>query len=155
MKNKIISALKKFDMSFAWVMLYFYDQVVIGKYTNEELILICDKYDENLCYEVHLFNKEKELRCGENFKFVEIESPKDEKFFMEEKFFILGNKLVKSDGYITLTQYGRKVSLPITLSKQEQLKRFRLVVHHLFDEETGYVNGYRLVDIEGDKDYDL
>ena len=72
MENKIIRALEKFNMSFAWVMLYFYDQVVMGKYANEKLILICDKYEKNLCYEVHLFNKEKELRCGENFKFVEI-----------------------------------------------------------------------------------
>ena len=149
MNNKITNVLKQYEISFAWVMLYFYDQVVMGKYQNDELVLVSDDYDETLFLEAHLFNKDKELRCSSDFNFVEIISPKDEKFYMEEKFHILGNK-IHVDGDTTIfTQYGRRIKLPLIVKNKGVNHGVRLVVHHLFDEETGYVNGYRLVDIEG------
>lgn len=151
MKDKLIAVLKQNNMSFAWVMMYFYDQVVMGKYEKEELLLLCDEYNEDLCYEIHLFNKEKELRAGSNFEFIEIKSPIEKRFYMEEKFFVLGNKAQISGDSTKLTQYGRMVKLPLILKNEKPNHDLRLVVHHLFDEETGYVKGYRLVDIEGGK----
>ena len=150
MKNKIIESLKKHNMSFAWVMLYFYDQVVMGKYENNKLILTSDSYTEELCYEVHLFNRDKELRGSRDFDLEEFTTPFDGEFHMEEKFFILGNKISEED-FIVLTQYGRKIKLPILINEKMDFKKLRLVVHHLFNENTGYVDGYRLVDIEGER----
>lgn len=151
MKNKLINVLKQKGMSFAWVMLYFYDQLVIGKYENDVLVLMNDVYDESLCFQIHLFNKEKELRSNGDFNFVELKSPVNKKFYLEEKFHVLGNKTYVEDGTTTFTQYGRKVKIPLVVKKQGVNHDVRLVVHHIFDEETGYVKGYRLVDIEGGK----
>lgn len=151
MKNKLITILKQYEMSFAWVMLYFYDQVVMGKYQNEELILMSDNYDEALCFQVHMFNQEKELRSGNDFNYIEIKSPKNEKYYMVEEFHVLGNKTTVEGDSTTFTQYGRSIKLPLIVEKQGVNHGVKLVVHHLFDEETGYVKGYRLVDIKGGK----
>lgn len=151
MKDKLLNVIESNDMSFAWVMLYFYDQVVMGKYENNQLVLMNEDYDETLCYQVHIFNKDKELRSSNDFDFIEIKSPKDSAFYMEEKFYVLGNKTLVEEGCTTFTQYGRKIKLPVVVQTQGVNHNTRLVVHHLFDEKTGYLKGYRLVDIEGGK----
>lgn len=149
MKNKILEQLQKYEMKFSWIMLYFYDQVILGKYENEQLVFSTNDYDESLCYEIHLFNKDKEIRCGKDFDFKLIEDPESSEYYLEEKFYILGNKGEINNGFTTLTQYGRKVTLPLEIEVKNASHNARLVVHHLFDEEDGHLKGYRLVDITG------
>lgn len=145
-KEMIISQLQQHHMQNAWVMLYCYDQVVIGKYENETLKMPAI-VNEEYCYEIHCFNQDKELRCGKNQQFICIEDSKDPLYIMKESCFILGNQGRVTDGFTELMQYGRKVTLPVEIQVKNASHQWRLVVHHQFDENDGHLCGYRLVDL--------
>ncbi len=146
LKDKLSNAITDNNMGQGWIFLYFYDQVIIGRFSNDSLFFSTDNFDEKLCFEIHIFNKDKELRStnGDDFCLI-LDSGED--LFLEEKLFFLGNKVtMNEDNTIsTLSQYGRSISIP---GKFEPNKT-RLVIHHLFDKENGNLIGYRLVDIEG------
>ncbi|MDO4467660.1 MAG: CRISPR-associated protein Csx19 [Bacillota bacterium] len=137
-------------MDFAWIMIYFTDKVVVGKYKKNELIFPTNELEKEKCVEVHIFNKEKELRADQSFEFQEIKTFKD--YFFSEDFFILGKdnqeeKEINGHTFTTFKQNGREITLPV----KKDNNGYRLEVHHLFDQETGNMSGYRLVDIkEGD-----
>ena len=169
-KEKIIKEIEKHSIEKAYIMVYFYDKVVMGKVIGKEALYAIQKeerpvlseycFDDELCYEIHIFNREKELRwhrmeadSEENMEFVEIKDPEKNadlgEMFFEEKMFIIGSRgerIIKHGDKATLLgQYGREVILPFNVDEEKDL---RLVVHHIFDEN-GNISGYRLVDIEG------
>ena len=130
--KKIKEACKQFHISKAYIMIYFYDQVVLGKVENEE---------------IHLFNQEMELRCTrEHEDFIQIVSGND---YFEEEMFIIGNTSEVKEGYSIIRQNGRKVIVPFEVEISNGKHDLSLVVHHLFSKEGNYIEGYRLVDIKG------
>lgn len=149
MLDEIKKAIQENNMESAWIMIYFVDQVLMGRYIDGHIIFADTEYNENNILEVHIFNKEKELRSGNNLEFVPITDPEDAKNYFTEKFFILdevGNvETVNGQTITTLGRNGRMVKIPMASNSV----RPRLVVHHLFDEKKGNLKGYRLVDIEG------
>ena len=167
--NKIAKAIndviEDHEIKKAYIMMYFYDKVVMGKVVDKKPVYAIKEngvpvltdycFDDELCYEIHIFNEETELRwhrsetdLEDNMEFIPITDPNKEMFF-EEKMFIIGNRgerIIKTAGAATLlSQYGREVILPFIVDEKKDL---RLVVHHIFDND-GSISGYRLVDIEG------
>ena len=167
---QIAEAIKKYNIDKAYIMMYFYDKVVMGKVENSKPVYAIKEdgtpvladycFDDDLCYEIHIFNEEKELRWHrleenneDNIEFVVITDTEDNvdlgEMFFEEKMFIIGSRgdriIENGDGATLLSQYGREVILPFDVDKNSDL---RLVVHHIFDED-GSICGYRLLDIEG------
>ena len=147
-------------MNRCWIMIYFYDRVVMGTYKDNALLLADPEGeaplggynpDMNLCYEIHIFNEEKELcwhRTDEDsYDFTETTDGSEENFF-EEKMFIIGTSIKSmANGSVKLCQSGREACLPFKPLKNTD-NPLRLVVHHLFDDEGG-IKGYRLAGIEG------
>ena len=150
MLEKIKKAIQKNNMESAWIMIYFVDQVLMGRYKDGNIIFADTEYNENNILEVHIFNKEKELRSGNNLTFVEIPDPEDAKNYFTEKFFILDEvknvETVNGQTITTLGRNGRMVKIPMAVPNNP----LRLVVHHMFDKDTGFLEKYRLVDIEGE-----
>jgi len=140
-------------MEDAFVMIYFYDQVLIGKYDNYCMTMKED-YDETLINEIHIFDKEKEIRWkrttgdinwqNEYDHFIIIRDTED---FVEESMFLIGNKSIKDGLFTVVTQYGRKMILPFECYIENGHHRWALIVHHLFFSD-GSIGGYRLVDIK-------
>ena len=149
MLEKLISVIKQNDMQSAWIMIYFIDQVLMGRYKDGCIIFADTEYDEKNILEIHIFNKEKELRTGGNLEFVSIVDPEDDTYYFAEKFFILdevkNEEIIDNQTITTFGRNGRIVKIPMISNGEKP----RLVVHHLFDEKTGNLKGYRLVDIEG------
>ena len=164
--NKIDNAIKKYNIKQAYIMMYFYDRVVMGKVVESKPVYAIKEngdpaltdycFDDELCYEIHIFNTDIELRwhrseesTAANMEFIPIKDPKDDEMFFKEKMFIIGSRgerIIKSaSGTTLLSQYGREVILPFDVDKEKDLK---LVVHHIFDED-GSIRGYRLVYIDG------
>ena len=166
----IKDAIIKYNIEKAYIMMYFYDKVVMGKVVDSKPLYAIKEngapvlteycFDDELCYEIHIFNKEKELRWHrleestvDNMEFVLITDPKEDKIlgemFFEEKMFIIGSRgdrvIENGEDTTLLGQYGREVILPFKVAEKVDL---RLAVHHIFDED-GSISGYRLVDIEG------
>lgn len=144
--KKIKEACKQFHISKAYIMIYFYDQVVLGKVENE-VVFIPVTYNDDLWYEIHLFNQEMELRCTrEHEDFIQIVSGND---YFEEEMFIIGNTSEVKEGYSIIRQNGRKVIVPFEVEISNGKHDLSLVVHHLFSKEGNYIECYRLVDIKG------
>lgn len=145
LEDNILNIIKEKQMDYAFIMIYFFDQVIIGKYINNILFIPC-QYNEELCDEIHIFNKDREIRWTREYdKYIEITDTKD---FFEEEMYLIGNKSEIKDGYSIVTQYGREVILPFEINIKHT-NELRLVVHNLFSEEDSYICGYRLVDIVG------
>lgn len=146
MRDKIIGVINQYEMKEADIMIYFYDQVVIGKYDNH-VLFIPGEFDEDLFQEIHIFNDDLEIRWSSKFDTpVKIVSKKP---YFKEEMCILGNKSEVKDGYSIVTQYGRKVILPFEVDIKNANHDLKIKVHHLFDEETSAISGYRLVKIKG------
>lgn len=145
LKEKIEKVINDYNIQYADIMIYFYDQVVIGRYDNNVLFIPL-QYDEELFQEIHIFNQDMELRWSslsdEIIKIVDTEEK------LEESMYIIGNKSVVKDGYSIVTQYGRKVVLPFKIQIKDANHGLRLDVHHLFDDDAS-ICGYRLVQIKG------
>lgn len=158
LKEKIIEEIQKERMEDAFLMLYFYDQVVIGRYKEAQLYFAVDspelhkteyRFDDTLCVEIHIFNREKEIRWRkEAGKFCVIYDTKD---FFDEDMFMIGNESRVSNGCTKLVQYGRALCVPweVEIKKAEKKNQLRLVVRHLFDDDKATIKGYRLVEIKG------
>lgn len=140
LEDKLLKVMKDNQIDQAFIMIYFFDQVVIGKFKNNELFIPV-QYDETLCDEIHIFNKDKEIRWTREYnQFIEIIDTKD---IFREEMYLIGNKSVVKDGYSVVTQYGRQIILPFEVHIQHT-NHLRLVVHNLFSEEDNYICGYRL-----------
>ena len=144
--EKIKEACKHYSISKAYIMIYFYNQVVLGKIENDDVFILVD-YEDDLWSEIHIFNQDMELRCTkEHEDFIQIVSGND---YFEEDMFIIGNTSVVNDGYSIISQNGRKVVVPFEVKINNGKHDLSLVVHHLFSKEGNYIDGYRLVDIKG------
>ena len=145
LREKILNVLKLHHIDKAYIMIYFFDQVVIGKYNNS-ILFIPSEYNENLFDEIHIFNHKKELRWNrENESVSVIEDTQD---YLVESMYIIGNKSVIKDGYSIVSQYGREIILPFEVDIHTN-NNLQLVVHHLFSNDVNSICGYRLVDIKG------
>lgn len=150
LEDIILEQISDNNINDAYIMMYFFDKVIIGKYENKKLI-IPDTYDETLIDEIHIFNPSLELRYNkEANKFIKITDTID---FFEEKMFLIGNQseLIEKDGnkFTRVKQYGREIILPFNIDIKDANHNLRLVVHNLFDDEQCYICGYRLVNIIG------
>ena len=170
--KQITEAIEKYNIEKAYIMMYFYDKVVMGEFVDGKSVdskpvyaikengvptLTDYCFDDELCYEIHIFNDDIELRwhrledsSEDNMEFISITDPGEDMFFEEEMFIIgsRGDRIIKSAGGATLiSQYGREVILPFDVDLDEN-KDLKLVVHHIFDKD-GSISGYRLVDIKG------
>lgn len=156
--QRIIQEIEKNKIDSAFIMMYFYDQIVIGKYYNDQLKFAIETpqlheseycFDDELCFEIHIFNTQKEIRWRkETDVFCIIEDPEKGEFFSEEMFILGTKKTMKiENGCTRLEQYGRVVCVPWEVEKKNN--PLKLVVHHLFDAKKAIITGYRLVDIKG------
>ena len=146
LRKKILDVLNLHHMDKAYIMIYFFDQVVIGKY-NHSVLFIPSEYNEDLFDEIHIFNHEKELRWNRDNETVSV--IEDTNDYLDESMYIIGNKSVIKDGYSIITQYGREVILPFEVDINQTNNNLRLVVHHLFSNDDNSICGYRLADIKG------
>lgn len=146
LEEKIINEIKTHEMNKAFIMMYFFDKVIIGKYQNNELI-IPDSYNENLVDEIHIFNEDLEIRYSREYdEFIEIRDTRD---YFEEKMYLFGNKSESVDGGTLIKQYGREIILPFQVNILNAQHNLRLVVRNLFDDNNTQICGYRLVGIIG------
>lgn len=145
--DKIINEIEKHSITQAYIMMYFFDQVILARYVNNEL-LIPSKYDENLIDEIHIFNPNIEIRYTREYQeFVVVEDTND---YFDEEMYIIGNRSeIIDDKYTMVTQYGRKVILPFECNIKNAKHDLRLVVRHLFSNDDSHICGYRLLDIIG------
>lgn len=144
-KDTLLKAIHNNGINEAFIMMYFYDKVVMGRYHEQQLFFGEEFEDENLM-EYHIFNSELEIR-GNKEKSAII---KDTKQTIEEKMFIVGNQSRLEEGKSCVTQNGRRVVFPFEVEFQSAKENpLRLIVRHLFDDKTGSICGYRLVGIEG------
>lgn len=146
LEEKIINEIKTHEMNKAFIMMYFFDKVIIGKYQNNELI-IPDSYNENLVDEIHIFNEDLEIRYSREYdEFIEIRDTRD---YFEEKMYLFGNKSESVDDGTLIKQYGREIILPFQVNILNAQHNLRLVVRNLFDDNNTQICGYRLVGIIG------
>ena len=145
--DKIINEIEKHSITQAYIMMEFFDQVILARYVNNEL-LIPSKYDENLIDEIHIFNPNIEIRYTREYQeFVVVEDTND---YFDEEMYIIGNRSeIIDDKYTMVTQYGRKVILPFECNIKNAKHDLRLVVRHLFSNDDSHICGYRLLDIIG------
>ena len=146
LREKILDVLNIHHMDKAYIMIYFFDQVVIGKY-SDSVLFIPSEYNENLFDEIHIFNHEKELRWSRENECVSVIEDTHE--YLEESMYIIGNKSVIKEGYSIVSQYGRELILPFEVDIHHENNNLQLVVHHLFSNDVNSICGYRLVDIKG------
>ncbi len=154
MINIIKNQINNNKMNEAFIMVYFYDQVLIGRYENQDII-IKDDFDESIVNEIHIFNEDKEIRwkrvCNnkldwgvEDNNFILIKDTED---YFEESMFLIGNKSRREGQFTTISQYGRKMILPFEYDIQGGNHTLALIAHHLFNND-GSIGGYRLVNIK-------
>lgn len=144
METKIIEALKQYDMKEAYILIYFIDKVVLGKYKDEKLFIPVS-YDESLCTSIHIFNKDKELRTNSldnEFKQVpELEE------YLEECIYVIGSEYESYENYTIARQYGREIVLPFVVYDTKK-NSIRIQVRNYYGEDASF-SGYRLVNIIG------
>lgn len=145
LKDNILKQIVEHNMDEAFIMMYFFDQVIIGIYSKNNGLFIPGSYDENLLDEIHIFNPKKEIRWTREYReYVLIQDTKD---YFEESMYLIGNKSIVKDGYSIVTQYGRKMVLPFEYHISSGNHNLALIVHHLFSDENSCLQGYRLVNI--------
>lgn len=147
LKEIIIKEIDAHSMIEAYIMMYFFDQVILARYVNNELIIPCE-YDENLIDEIHIFNPNIEIRYTREYQeFVVVEDTND---YFDEEMYLIGNRSeIIDDKYTVVTQYGRKIVLPFICNIKNAKHDLRLVVRHLFSNEDSHICGYRLLNIIG------
>ena len=146
LEEKILNQIKSQNMNNAFIMIYFFDKVVIGKYENSQLFIPVS-YDEELFDEIHIFNKDLEIRWNKDHEKVSV--IKDTNDYFTEEMYLIGNSSDIKDGYTVVKQYGREMILPFGYKIENAKHDLVLVVHNLFSDTENYIDGYRLVDIKG------
>lgn len=145
LKDSILDQIIKHEMNKAFIMIYFFDQVIIGIFSKKTGLFIPGNFDEKLVDEIHIFNSFLEIRWSSEYqKYILIKDTKD---YFEESMYLIGNKSVIKNGCSIVTQYGRKVVLPFEYNISGGNHSLALVVHHLFSNKSNCIQGYRLVDI--------
>ena len=145
LKDSILDQVAKHEIDKAFIMIYFFDQIIIGVFSKETGLFIPGSYDEKLVDEIHIFNSFLEIRWSSEYQ--EYVLIKDTKDYFEENMYLVGNKSVIKNACSIVTQYGREIVLPFEYHIHGGSHSLALVVHHLFSDKSNCIEGYRLVDI--------
>lgn len=143
-KEKLEPLFIKKNLQNAYIMLYFYDQVVMGQYKDGTLDITKEVDDENLT-EIHIFNQDIELRGATLENLYEVRDTKD---YMVERMYLIGNQSKIKGKHSVIKQNGREIIMPFVIQFNKVTdNKMKLIVHHLFDDN-GDICGYRLAGIE-------
>ena len=135
--EKIYNEIKQNTINKAYVLAIFKNKVELGYYSLNELHFY-DSVNFDLCSQLRIFNKDKELRIIniENKIYSKVICEDEYKNILNDEYmFISGNKILNSDktDFTLLEQVGRKVAVPAQLTEEQLGKGIRLVVRNYYD----------------------
>ena len=137
--EKIYDEIKQNNINKAYVLAIFKNKVELGYYSLNELHFY-DLVYFDLCSQLRIFNKDKELRIIniENKIYSKVICEDEYKNILNDEYmFISGNKILNSDktDFTLLEQVGRKVAVPAQLTEEQLGKGIRLVVRNYYDTD--------------------
>lgn len=155
MEEKIYNVIKEHNIEKAYVLAYFYNQVCVGIYENNQITFNKD-VNYNLLTQIRIFNKDLEIRFVLNEETNEydisvIDDNIPNKGMFDEAMFIAGNKIVaENDKFTTIKQSGGEIDIPFKVTESDVRKGLRILVRNYFSTDKNnqvVIENSRLVDI--------
>lgn len=140
----------------AYVLAYFSDCVLLGKYVNKE-ISFNNKYDFNQLMELHVFNKTGEfvsIKDGNNEYCTRYLNDEIENQGINDLgYYVLGNKILQCDnGYTRLeNKAGKDIEYPFVIKAIDDIKLVVRTYLNFNDDQQLYVVGHRLLGFKNEK----